>query len=96
MGVRAGRVAISNALGSGGALPESDITSVYRNLDTLGSLGLVRHFHAGHGPGRYVLDGEIVAASFDSIVRSSSLAPATFLPAFGMMNGSPAALRSDS
>lgn len=32
-----------------------DVASVYRNLETLGGLGLVRHFHAGHGPGRYVL-----------------------------------------
>jgi Fur family transcriptional regulator, ferric uptake regulator len=32
-----------------------DIASVYRNLETLESLGVVRHFHAGHGPGRYVL-----------------------------------------
>jgi Fur family ferric uptake transcriptional regulator len=28
---------------------------VYRNLDTLEELGLVRHFHAGHGAGRYAL-----------------------------------------
>ena len=41
--------------GLGGRMTKSDIASVYRNLDTLGSLGLVRHFHAGHGPGRYVL-----------------------------------------
>jgi Fur family ferric uptake transcriptional regulator len=38
-------------------MTQSDIASVYRNLETLGSLGLVRHFHAGHGPGRYVLEG---------------------------------------
>ncbi len=37
-------------------MTQSDIASVYRNLDTLGSIGLVRHFHAGHGPGRYVLE----------------------------------------
>ena len=45
------------AAGLGGRIPQSDIASVYRNLDTLGELGLVRHFHAGHGPGRYVLEG---------------------------------------
>ena len=28
---------------------------MYRNLDTLEELGLVRHFHVGHGPGRYAL-----------------------------------------
>jgi Fur family ferric uptake transcriptional regulator len=42
--------------GLGGRMTQSDIASVYRNLETLGSLGLVRHFHAGHGPGRYVLE----------------------------------------
>jgi Fur family ferric uptake transcriptional regulator len=43
--------------GLGGRLPASDLTSTYRNLETLEGLGLVRHFHAGHGPGRYVLEG---------------------------------------
>ena len=43
--------------GLGGSMTQSDIASVYRNLETLGELGLVRHFHAGHGPGRYVLEG---------------------------------------
>lgn len=43
--------------GLGGKRTQSDIASVYRNLETLGELGLVRHFHAGHGPGRYVLAG---------------------------------------
>jgi Fe2+ or Zn2+ uptake regulation protein len=30
-----------------------DIASVYRNLETLEQVGLVRHFHLGHGPGLY-------------------------------------------
>jgi Fur family ferric uptake transcriptional regulator len=30
-----------------------DIASVYRNLETLEQIGLVRHFHLGHGPGLY-------------------------------------------
>ena len=30
-----------------------DVASVYRNLETLEQLGLVRHFHLGHGPGLY-------------------------------------------
>jgi Fe2+ or Zn2+ uptake regulation protein len=34
-----------------------DLASVYRNLETLQEHGVVRHFHAGHGPGRYVLNG---------------------------------------
>jgi Fe2+ or Zn2+ uptake regulation protein len=42
--------------GLGGRIVQSDIASVYRNLDTLGGIGLIRHFHAGHGPGRYVLE----------------------------------------
>jgi Fur family ferric uptake transcriptional regulator len=32
-----------------------DVASVYRNLDTLEEIGVVRHVHLGHGPGRYVL-----------------------------------------
>jgi Fur family ferric uptake transcriptional regulator len=32
-----------------------DLASVYRNLEKLEAIGVVRHFHAGHGPGRYVL-----------------------------------------
>jgi Fur family ferric uptake transcriptional regulator len=36
---------------------ELDIASVYRNLDALEAVGLVRHVHVGHGPGRYALAG---------------------------------------
>jgi Fur family ferric uptake transcriptional regulator len=43
------------AAGLEGWLPPSDLASVYRNLDTLEQVGLVRHFHLGHGPGRYQL-----------------------------------------
>jgi Fur family ferric uptake transcriptional regulator len=43
------------AAGLEGWLPASDLASVYRNLDTLEELGLVRHFHAGHGAGLYTL-----------------------------------------
>src|SRR3954464_7151151 len=32
-----------------------DVASVCRNLDTLEEIGIVRHVHLGHGPGRYVL-----------------------------------------
>jgi Fur family ferric uptake transcriptional regulator len=32
-----------------------DIASVYRNLDALEAVGLVRHVHVGHGPGLYAL-----------------------------------------
>jgi Fur family ferric uptake transcriptional regulator len=34
-----------------------DLASVYRNLETLESQGLVRHVHLGHGPGLYALLG---------------------------------------
>jgi len=36
-----------------GRLPSSDLASVYANLETLERIGLVRHFHAGHGAGLY-------------------------------------------
>jgi len=38
-------------------VPPSDLASVYRNLETLEALGLVRHMHLGHGPGRYAPAG---------------------------------------
>jgi Fur family ferric uptake transcriptional regulator len=66
--------------GLGGRMTQSDIASVYRNLETLGELGLVRHFHAGHGPGRYVLEGfgdrEYLAC--ESCGALESLEPAAF------------------
>jgi Fur family ferric uptake transcriptional regulator len=34
-----------------------DLASVYRNLETLEAMGLVRHVHLGHGPGLYALAG---------------------------------------
>jgi Fur family ferric uptake transcriptional regulator len=34
-----------------------DVTSVYRNLETLERHGFARHVHLGHGPGRYLLVG---------------------------------------
>ncbi len=43
--------------GLDGRLPRSDLTSVYRNLETLEGIGLVRHFHLGHGPGLYAPAG---------------------------------------
>ena len=60
------------AAGLGGRLPASDLASVYRNLDTLERLGLVRHFHAGHGAGMYALarDQEYVACSSCGEVRA--------------------------
>ena len=34
---------------------DADLASIYRNLEALESLGLVRHVHLGHGPGLYAL-----------------------------------------
>lgn len=45
------------ASGLDGRLPPLDVASVYRNLETLEELGVVAHFHAGHGPGLYTLAG---------------------------------------
>jgi Fur family transcriptional regulator, ferric uptake regulator len=36
---------------------ELELTSVYRNLETLERHGLVRHVHLGHGAGLYALVG---------------------------------------
>jgi Fur family ferric uptake transcriptional regulator len=43
--------------GLDGRLPGSDLASVYRNLDTLEQIGMVRHFHLAHGRGLYALTG---------------------------------------
>ena len=52
------------AAGLDGRLPSSDLASVYRNLDTLEGIGLVRHFHVAHGAGRYALAGRHQAGYF--------------------------------
>jgi Fur family ferric uptake transcriptional regulator len=40
---------------------QSDSASVYRNLERLEAIGLVRHVHLGHGPGLYALAGSFAA-----------------------------------
>lgn len=62
----AARPATAEEIASGmyGRLPRCDLASVYRNLETLEELGLVRHMHLGHGPGLYApaaQDDEYVA-----------------------------------
>lgn len=37
------------------SVPAQDVPSTYRNLEHLEQVGLVRHVHFGHGPGRYEL-----------------------------------------
>ncbi len=55
----AGRLVTAEELaeGLGGRIPPSDVAVVYRNLETLQQLGLVRHVHLGHAPGRYAIAG---------------------------------------
>jgi Fur family transcriptional regulator, ferric uptake regulator len=69
------------AEGVGGRVPRSDLASVYRNLETLEELGIVRHVHLGHGPGLYALvaeaaHGYLVCESCDAIraIASDELA----------------------
>jgi Fur family transcriptional regulator, ferric uptake regulator len=40
-------------------IPGGDAASVYRNLERLEAIGLVRHVHLGHGPGLYALAGSL-------------------------------------
>jgi Fur family ferric uptake transcriptional regulator len=40
---------------------QSDSASIYRNLERLEAIGLVRHVHLGHGPGLYALAGSFAA-----------------------------------
>ena len=46
------------ARSAGGELEAADVASIYRNLELFERLGIVRHVHLGHGPGRYALAGE--------------------------------------
>jgi Fur family ferric uptake transcriptional regulator len=43
------------AAGLDGRMPRSDLGSVYRNLETLERLGLVRRLHAAHGAALYAI-----------------------------------------
>lgn len=52
------RTADELAAGAGG-IPATDSASVYRNLERLEAIGLVRHVHLGHGPGLYALAGSL-------------------------------------
>jgi Fe2+ or Zn2+ uptake regulation protein len=59
------------AAGVTGRVPRSDLASVYRNLETLEEVGLVRHVHLGHSPGLYALSGPpreyLVCESCDTV-----------------------------
>jgi Fur family ferric uptake transcriptional regulator len=52
-----------------------DLASTYRNLETLEAVGIVRHVHLGHGPGRYELNGRSAGwATCETCGRSTPLA----------------------
>ena len=54
----------------------ADIASTYRNLDALETIGIVRHVHLGHGPGRYALAMRSGAwATCETCGRSTALEP---------------------
>ena len=53
---------------------DGDLASTYRNLETLESIGIVRHVHLGHGPGRYELSGRSAGwATCEACGRSTPL-----------------------
>ncbi len=55
---------------------DADLASTYRNLETLQAIGVVRHVHLGHGPGRYALSGRSGGwATCEACGRSTPLAP---------------------
>lgn len=60
----------------------SDVASVYRNLEALEGVGLVRHFHLGHGPGLYVHAGAGVREylACEGCGRVRAVAPAALDP----------------
>jgi Fur family ferric uptake transcriptional regulator len=53
-----------------------DVASAYRNLEVLEELGLVRHVHLGHGPGRY----QPASARHEFVVCEGCGAFAAFAP----------------
>jgi Fur family transcriptional regulator, ferric uptake regulator len=54
----------------------ADLASVYRNLETLETIGVVRHVHLGHGPGRYALSNRSGGwATCEVCKRSTALTP---------------------
>jgi Fur family ferric uptake transcriptional regulator len=54
-----------------------DLASVYRNLEALEAVGLIRHVHVGHGPGLYALAGrrDTGYAACERCGRHSALEP---------------------
>src|SRR3954464_3745010 len=52
---------------------DADVASVYRNLETLEAIGIVRHVHLGHGPGRYALSARSGGWATCEACRESTL-----------------------
>jgi len=63
------------ARGLDGRVPASDVGSVYRNLDALERIGVVRRLQAGHGAALYTLANPEVAA-YLACVRCGAVQPA--------------------
>jgi Fur family ferric uptake transcriptional regulator len=63
------------ARGLDGRVPESDVGSVYRNLDALARIGVVRRLHAGQGAALFTLANPDVAA-YLACVRCGAVQPA--------------------
>jgi Fur family ferric uptake transcriptional regulator len=64
--------------GAGPGGPWMELASVYRNLERLEALGVVRHVHLGHSPGLYMLvgGGEREFLSCERCGRVESVEPA--------------------
>ena len=60
---------------------DADLASTYRNLETLETIGLVRHVHLGHGPGRYELAGRSAGWATCESCGASTALPAPALQA---------------
>ena len=74
----------------------ADLASTYRNLETLETIGIVRHVHLGHGPGRYELSGRSAGwATCEACGRSTPL-PSPALQAIRSRCARPPASRPPS
>lgn len=64
------------------ALADSDVGSVYRNLERLEGLGVVAHVHLGHGPSLFMLvgSGEREFLVCERCDRATSVDPADLDP----------------
>jgi Fur family ferric uptake transcriptional regulator len=68
-------LAAEHPLSAGQIAGGRDVASVYRNLETLESIGLVEHVHLGHGPGRYALSARGGWATCERCGEAVRLAP---------------------